>query len=343
MISYRIFANHSFRHVTQIGVPSSLGLLVVAITLLGASCATEPLTAGSQGELAEISSNVVSGSTIVSVAQGELGNSARNTENPAGSNCNYYSGYWGDGSSLGCASTFRSTAWCAEFARYVWKTAGVADLKGLNAWAYSFAQYGKNHGTFHSPSGYTPAPGDAVVFDGDSLYIDVANTDLLVGDGSGGVLGQDIDHVALVESYSCGGTVTYIGGNQGGGVISRSTVSISSSNVRGFITPSGLTGGAGTLASPILGYDQGGGTGVMYRWASSANSFPSYSTATWSGLDMTKVGGRMASGDVNGDGKEDTVMAYQNTDGTFSLKVLLNGTASPVGTPPVPVSRVTPP
>jgi len=56
MNSYRMFANHSFRHVTQLGMPSSLGLL--AITLFGASCATEPLTAGSQGALAEISSSV---------------------------------------------------------------------------------------------------------------------------------------------------------------------------------------------------------------------------------------------------------------------------------------------
>ena len=83
------------------------------------------------------------------------------------------------------------------------------------------------------------------------------------------------------------------------------------------------------LASPLLAYS-GSSSTVLYRWSSSGTSFPAYSTATYSSLDMANVGNRIASGDVNGDGKTDTVMAYQNSDGTFSLKVLLNGTSAPV-------------
>jgi hypothetical protein len=83
------------------------------------------------------------------------------------------------------------------------------------------------------------------------------------------------------------------------------------------------------FASPLLAYS-GSSSTVLYRWSSSGTSFPAYSTATYSSLDMANVGNRIASGDVNGDGKTDTVMAYQNSDGTFSLKVLLNGTRAPV-------------
>ncbi|MBQ1027520.1 FG-GAP repeat protein, partial [Micromonospora sp. C95] len=37
------------------------------------------------------------------------------------------------------------------------------------------------------------------------------------------------------------------------------------------------------------------------------------------------VGDRVASGDVDGDGRDDIVMAYQNSDGTWGLHTFLNG------------------
>jgi hypothetical protein len=89
-----------------------------------------------------------------------------------------------------------------------------------------------------------------------------------------------------------------------------------------------LAGGSGR-SSPLLAYDSGTST-ILYRWASTGSSFSGLSTATWGSFDLDRVGGRIASGDVDGDGTDDTVMAYQNGDGTFSFKVLLHGTSSPV-------------
>lgn len=37
----------------------------------------------------------------------------------------------------------------------------------------------------------------------------------------------------------------------------------------------------------------------------------------------------MAAGDVNGDRIDDAVMDYQNSDGSFTFKVFLNGTILP--------------
>ncbi|MDH2429534.1 peptidoglycan DD-metalloendopeptidase family protein [Sphaerisporangium sp. TRM90804] len=82
-------------------------------------------------------------------------------------------------------------------------------------------------------------------------------------------------------------------------------------------------------ASPLLAYDAGTTT-VMYRWGSTGTAFRNLSTATHESFDLDNVGGRVAAGDVNGDGRDDTVMAHQNADGTFSFKVLLHGTIAPV-------------
>jgi hypothetical protein len=83
-------------------------------------------------------------------------------------------------------------------------------------------------------------------------------------------------------------------------------------------------------ADAILARDSGNGTVVLWRWYSTGSAFPSYSTATYSNLPMSSVDDRVAIGDVNGNGMADTVMAFQNTDGTFAFKVFPNGTGAPV-------------
>ncbi|MFI6478535.1 CHAP domain-containing protein [Nonomuraea sp. NPDC050663] len=144
-------------------------------------------------------------STIVSVAQGELNDSSRNHESPAGSGCNFYTGYFRTWKPAdGCPSTdgvrWRDSDWCADFVKYVWSKAGVTHASipegtdgAITGWASSLKDYGQRYGTWHSRgSGYTPQPGDAVVFDWD-------------GDG-------DINHVGVVTSATSS-TVSTIEGN----------------------------------------------------------------------------------------------------------------------------------
>ncbi|MBB5868065.1 hypothetical protein F4553_001444 [Allocatelliglobosispora scoriae] len=83
------------------------------------------------------------------------------------------------------------------------------------------------------------------------------------------------------------------------------------------------------MDEPILAYD-GGTYVVLYRWTSTGSGFGGApSTATYYNFDLDNVGERVAAGDVDGDGKDDTVMAYQNSDGTFTYKVFRSGTIAP--------------
>ncbi|MGR6918756.1 FG-GAP-like repeat-containing protein [[Actinomadura] parvosata] len=192
---------------------SLLAVPIVALGMVAASSA--PATAATR-------------STIVSIAQDELGDSSRNHE--ASSKCNFYTGYmrsWKPAS--GCPSSdgvqWRQSDWCADFAEYVWMKAGVSDAdKGddntITGWAESFREYGVKHGTWHSrSSGYTPQPGDAIVFDWD-------------GD-------DGIDHVGLVRSANSG-TVYTIEGNTDDGRIASHSRSRSSGDIVGYSSPVGV-------------------------------------------------------------------------------------------------------
>src|SRR2546430_5270399 len=144
-----------------------------------------------------------------------------------GSNCNFHSGYWGSGNG-GCSTPgFRSNAWCADFAHYVWATAGVSTLSGINSWAYSFAKYSNAYSTLHLPGS-----------------LDLSN----IGHLPDGTL-EDIDHVGIVESFSSG-TVHTIEGNASD-QSKRNSYPYSSSNIRGYITASGLIASANLAAQPV--------------------------------------------------------------------------------------------
>ncbi|MFI5618827.1 CHAP domain-containing protein [Streptomyces sp. NPDC051567] len=90
------------------------------------------------------------------------------------------------------------SAWCADFARWVWGQSG-AQTAGLSAAAYSFYSYGKQRGTLHS----TPQVGDAVVYA-----------------TSGNWSSAWASHVNLVVAVD-GDSITTVGGNESGGVRKR--------------------------------------------------------------------------------------------------------------------------
>jgi hypothetical protein len=102
---------------------------------------------------------------IVSIAQNQVGYSS----DPANTYCNKYSAYWSSGTD-DCANSNLDEQWCADFAAWVWKTAGASVdyqyINGdLNSSAASFYEWGMAHGTWHPVgSGYQPQPGDVAVY-----------------------------------------------------------------------------------------------------------------------------------------------------------------------------------
>ncbi|WP_249999015.1 CHAP domain-containing protein [Actinoplanes sp. M2I2] len=232
---------------------------------------------------------------IVDVAAGQLG----------GKSCN--PGYFGS-----CGKQ-----WCAEFARWVWDRAGVADTGGLDAWAQSFKSYGTSRGLYHSrSSGYTPQPGDAVVFDWERSS----------GDD------HPIDHVAIVTSTG-GGRVYTIGGNQGGGghlnsKVTRSSYQRSDVDIDGYVTAAGVSGG-GVVDEPNLGYSVTGdsfadliatkadGTMLMYSNNIIRDEGVPYSVSRQVGRGWGSDFNQVVMADATGDGYTDLVA--RKTDGTLWL------------------------
>jgi hypothetical protein len=124
-----------------------------------------PLQPLGHSDVAHSAANVRS--AIVSIAQ-----SQRGVSSPANSECNPYSASMKDASSPGCSNRWYDEEWCADFAAWVWRQAGVSFTysytgSNINAWAASFYAWGLATGNWHPlSSGYQPQPGDVAVFGG---------------------------------------------------------------------------------------------------------------------------------------------------------------------------------
>ncbi|MFG1946726.1 FG-GAP-like repeat-containing protein [Nonomuraea sp. NPDC048826] len=308
--------NRSFGGLVAAGAALTLPAALMLTTVTGPAAAVER-------------------SRIVTVAQTEMNDGDRNVERPAGSNCNYYTGVFRTWkSSSGCGSgdgvQFRNSDWCADFVKYVWRQAGVphadvAETSGgvLTGWASSFRDYGTRHGTWHTrSSGYTPQPGDAVVFDWDQ---------------SG-----DIDHVGVVTSAN-GSTVYTIEGNSGNRTKANSYAR-GNVDIVGYSSPVGAvtvpdeaddtTGEAvdfdGDRKPDLLG-TTADGTLRLYRGTGTAGR-PSVDGGTtigsgWNGINRITVA------DIDNDGKTDLV--GRDTDG--GLRAYLNQGNADFSAPPVTI------
>jgi hypothetical protein len=96
----------------------------------------------------------------------------------------------------------------------------------INAGSASFYQWGVAHGTWHAAgSGYTPRPGDAVIYGLNSA-------------------GTDADHVAIVTSYTPGEAGPNVvngdwwsSGNGGVVAANDQTTATGSDGISGYVTP----------------------------------------------------------------------------------------------------------
>jgi CHAP domain len=157
-------------------------------------------------------------SRIVSTARAEASNASHNKENPLGSNCNFYTTALGAGAaSSACANNWRTQAWCADFARWIWGQAG-AITGGLSGGAISFKSYGVNRGTWHPGATLSGVqPGDVIGYN-------------FTTSGTGD------DHVGIVVGINSDGTVSTIDGNYSNGVTPRK-ITRGASVISGYTSP----------------------------------------------------------------------------------------------------------
>src|SRR5262249_28674832 len=136
--------------------------------------------------------------------------------------------------------------WCADFATWVWATAG-ADVTGLTAAAGSFYCYGQNNGTLSS----TPHVGDAVVFDyqGNCWADHVAIVTQVNGDGSIVTASGDWNGQSGSEAYFSSTSHVVVNQPAYPGDVGSSP-GVIGMTISGFISPVGIADSSPPPATP---------------------------------------------------------------------------------------------
>lgn len=171
---------------------------------IGATPVVQPATPGAAAGVR---------SSIVNVMRGELGTSER----PLGSNCTPYG---------------PCEAWCADFATWVWRHAGVSNI-GRIAYVPNLVLWARQHGSWKPGSGNDPQPGDMVIFSG--------------------------LHVGIVERVSASGAITIIAGNTGTMNVARrgpaqpsNGYAMGPASISGYVSPVPLSGHRVTASAASL-------------------------------------------------------------------------------------------
>jgi Ricin-type beta-trefoil lectin domain/CHAP domain len=196
------------------GEPVGCGArLPAAVRGLWHLTACEPQAAVSAGAESALAAAPARASAAANTAMTLTADIARSqvgmADNPAvtsfnGLDCNPYTAIeapWVSTSGCGIDSTFGITDgsefWCADFAKWVWRQAGVtSDLSVLTPAAASFYTWGADHHETMTEDPTNPQVGDAVVF-----YPDTAPN------------GSYADHVGIVTAVHSNGTVNLANGD----------------------------------------------------------------------------------------------------------------------------------
>lgn len=131
-------------------------------------------------------------SRIVALVDREVGY----TTDPSSTYCNRFSAFWHVGAA-DCGNANRDEQWCADFAAWAWRKAGVRFTYGqlagdISSASVSFYAWGVAHGTWHrAHAGFVPAPGDVAVY-GLDLAADSAQHVAVVTAFRPGARGPDV-------------------------------------------------------------------------------------------------------------------------------------------------------
>jgi hypothetical protein len=174
----------------------NVGIIVVVAAIASAiyvSRHDEPtaLSSASTYESAAVAAQEnVSAAFAVSALRGRIVQIAENqvgyTTNPSNTYCNKYSAYWVSGTA-DCGNSNLDEEWCADFAAWVWKSAGATVVYqyingDLNSSSASFYEWGVANGTWHpASSDYVPQPGDVAVYGLDAATLVAQHVAVVVG------------------------------------------------------------------------------------------------------------------------------------------------------------------
>jgi hypothetical protein len=187
-------------------------VVIVAVIAVGAGAliVARSLSSSSKQALAGQAGTISLGATasaqtraqIVAFAQGQVGYST----NPSSTYCNKFSAYWVSGPA-DCGDSNRDQQWCADFAAWAWRMAGVPlvyqFINGdLNSSSASFYEWGVRYHTWHPVgSGYVPEPGDVAVYGLDATTLVAQHVAVVVSftaDSSGpNAINGDGDHTGF--------------------------------------------------------------------------------------------------------------------------------------------------
>lgn len=215
----------------------------------GPATGADPAAMASSGAVSVFAAGPLPPSTIQSIVNNAESQDQYNlavVEDPPGSNCNIYSGYFGRGSTAGCAPGTSSEEWCSDFAEWVWLASGI-DTSGITGWSFTFVDWGESRvGAWKPGATNDPEPGDAVVW--------------------GDMASSYGDHVGIVIGVS-DGMIDVVSGNSGPPIDAAGDVDAVWET--GYFDPATST----SDGYPIIGYvSPTGWTGFNARPAASAMS-----------------------------------------------------------------------
>jgi CHAP domain len=144
------------------------------VLIVGAGAAAVGLVAASRGVIGRSHSFRVPSEAslaplsvpqrIAAIAKSQVGY----TTDPSDSYCNKFSGFWAAGDA--CSNGDTSEEWCADFAAWAWRKAGLRFAYGygpgeINGAAASFYEWAVANGSWHPATpAYEAAPGDIAVY-----------------------------------------------------------------------------------------------------------------------------------------------------------------------------------